>query len=179
MMRVQVGSPERAAQVCIEERWLEDPKMLGFGAGMPGELVATEALMGALNMNGPLNQLLGIYDGAIPCGLVWVQYLGDAKKTATGHILISPKYRGRFIFEKSLSMLIDKLFKGGVYRIELEPLKINKRVIKLLRHYGFKQEGIKKSSFWMDDNCYDQVTLRMLRKDWPDSPLSNFTKEVA
>ena len=79
---------------------------------------------------------------------------------------MSPSARGKWAFHIAGTEIIDKLFHEGVYRIEVEPLRINKRVVKLLRHYGFTQEGIKKSAFWMDGNDYDIVMMRLLKREW-------------
>jgi len=165
-MNIALGAPEAAARTCVDERWVDDARLLGFGRGETGLERAAEGLLLALGAHTPNFKLLGVYGDGTPVGLIWVEYLGDVTKTAKLHILMAPKVRGKGAFQKAGRLILDTLFGGGIYRIEAEPLKINKRCIKLLRHYGFKQEAVKRSSLWMDGNDYDQVLLRLLRREY-------------
>jgi hypothetical protein len=142
-------------------------RLMGFGKGEGGCVKATEGLSDALKMNDGENfRLIGVYRGSEPMGLFWVYYLGDETRTAKIHVTASNKPGMKQAFHKAGLNVINQLFENGVYRVEAEPLRINKRMVGLLRHYGFKQEGIKRSAFWMNNNDYDTVLLRMLRREW-------------
>lgn len=167
--RVQLGPPEPAVLAALDEGWNTDEtcnRMQGYGKGASGQWGATHDLGECLGSDDPNLKMVGIYRDDKPVGLFWVVYEGDKKRTVQLHINISPKARGQWVFEHAGRELMAKLFDNGVYRVEVEPLRINKRMVKLLRHYGFKQEGIKRSAFWMDNNDYDTVLLRMLRREW-------------
>ena len=144
----------------------DDTRLTGYGKGEVGRLLATKHLRQALESQSGNSRVIGVYQDGIPAGMFWVEYLGEKKKTVTIHCFICPTARGKWAFHVAGSELVNKLFSEGVYRIEVEPLKINKKIIKLLRHYGFTQEGIKRSSFWMDGNDYDTVMMRLLKREW-------------
>ena len=166
---IWIGPPEIAARGPIDEGWFEDEhlnRLMGHGKGEVGCTKAVEHLADALKLDSPYHKLLGIYCGTEPVGLFWVEYKGDSKKTAEIHLTASHKPAMRRAFVKAGTELLNRLFSNGVYRVEVEPLRINRQMIKLLRHGGFKQEGIKRSAFWMDNNDYDTVLLRMLRREW-------------
>ena len=166
---VLLGPPELAARAAVDEGWFDDEnhnRLMGHGKGELGHMKAAEHLADALQSNDPSVRLMGIYCGTDPVGLFWVEYKGAAKRTAEIHATLSSKPGVRRAFHCAGIDIINRLFSNGVYRIEAEPLRINRAMVKLLRHYGFKQEGIKRSAFWMDNNDYDTVLLRMLRREW-------------
>lgn len=169
LAKAMLGAPELAARAAVDDGWLDDPssnRLMGYGKGEIGCTKAIEDLADTLSGAKEGSKLLGIYRGAEPVGLFWVQYRGDRTRTASIHFTASHRPNIRRAFHDAGKELMDLLFSNGVYRVEAEPLRINKRIIKLLRHYGFKQEGIKRSAFWMDNNDYDTVLLRMLRREW-------------
>lgn len=166
---IQLGPPEAAARAAIRDGWYADDmsnRMSGFGKGLKGQAEAADALADCLETQDPNLKVLGIYSDGEPVGMFWIVYEGDRKRTAQIHVEIAPKARNWWVFKRAGSALLDLLFSNGVYRVEAEPLRINRRVVKLLRQQGFKQEGIKRSAFWMDNNDYDTVLLRMLRREW-------------
>jgi len=166
---VQLGPPEPAARAAIKDGWYSDDqcnRLLGYGKGTHGKTEAADNMATCLSSDDPNLKMLGVYRDGAPVGLFWVVYEGDKKRTAQIHVNIAPGARGSYVFQRAGTALMNLLFSNGVYRVEAEPLRINKRMVKLLRHYGFKQEGIKRSAFWMDNNDYDTVLLRMLRREW-------------
>ena len=167
--RVQLGPAAPACVAALDEGWYKDDtcnRLLGYGKGTHGQTEAAAELGNALESNDPNLKMLGVYQDGKPVGLFWVTYEGDKKRTAQIHVTLAPDARGQWVFHHAGTELLNRLFANGVYRVEAEPLRINKRMVKLLRHYGFKQEGIKRSAFWMDNNDYDTVLLRMLRREW-------------
>ena len=167
--KVQLGPAEPACVAALDEGWYKDNtcnRMLGYGKGTHGQTEAAANLGNALESKAPNLKVLGVSQDGKPVGLFWVVYGGDKKRTAQIHVNIAPGARGQWVFHHAGTELLNRLFSNGVYRVEAEPLRINKRMVKLLRHYGFKQEGIKRSAFWMDNNDYDTVLLRMLRREW-------------
>ena len=166
---VELGPPENAARAAVDKGWFtdgEETRLTGYGRGAAGRLLATEHLMEMLERQNGTSRVIGVYQDGIPVGLFWLEYQGEKRKSVGLHCFICKEARGKWAFHAAGVDLIDRLFKEGVYRIEVEPLKINKRIVKLLRHYGFKQEGIKRSSFWMDGNDYDTVMMRLLKREW-------------
>ena len=166
---VFLGPPELAAKACVDEGWYDDTdanRMMGYGKGNVGCTKAIVALADGLENTDPSLKILGIYRGTEPMGLMFVVYKGDDKRTAEIHVTFSQKVGVKRALHCAFVDTINKLFSNGVYRIEAEPHRINRPMVKTLRHYGFKQEGIKRSAFWMDNNDYDTVLLRMLRREW-------------
>jgi len=166
---VQLGPPEAVARAAVDGEWFansDDTRMTGYGKGMVGRVKATEGLRDALARQGSHFKVLGVYQDGLPVGLFWVEYKGDVRKAVKLHCFIGPKARGKGAFYVAGAGLLDLFFSQGIYRIEAEPLRINKRMIQLLRHYGFKQEGIKRSAYWMDGNDYDTVMMRLLKREW-------------
>jgi hypothetical protein len=166
---ITLGPPELAAKAAVDEDWFDNEttnRLMGHGKGEIGSMKAVVHLAEAITGNNPALKLMGFYCGTEPVGLFWVEYKGDNRRTAEIHLTASDKPATRRAFYKAGIDLINLLFSNGVYRVEAEPLRINKGMIKFLRHGGFKQEGIKRSAYWMDNNDYDTVLLRMLRREW-------------
>ena len=167
---IQLGPPEMAARAAVDQGWFhdeEDVRLMGFGRGYGGMQRATEALGDLLEPDPESDvQMFGIYEDASPVGFMWVKSYPDVHRAVQVHTFVSKDRRGNGVFTGAFSKLMDLVFASGIYRIEAEPLRVNKAVINALRSMGFKQEGIKRSSFWMDNNDYDTVLLRMLRREW-------------
>jgi len=167
--RVQLGPPEAVAAAAVDGEWFsdsEDMRLSGYGKGMVGRVRATQGLRDALRAQSSNFKVLGVYQDGSPVGLFWLEYKGDIRKAVEMHCFIGPTARGKWAFHVAGTGILDMLFSQGVYRVEAEPLRINKRMIQLLRHYGFKQEGVKRSSYWMDGNDYDTVLMRLLKREW-------------
>ena len=176
MNRVQLGPCEAAIRTAVDKDWFsreDDRRLTGYGKGEMGQLKATQHLLEALSVQDSEHKVVGIYQDGLPVGLFWLEYLGDQRKAVTMHCFICPESRGKWAFHLAGTELLEKLFAEGVYRVEVEPLRINKRLVKLLRHYGFKQEGIKRSSYWMDGNDYDTVMMRLLKREWKKKKKEN------
>lgn len=65
-----------------------------------------------------------------------------------------------------MSQWLGMAFRDGVYRVEAEVLSINKPAVRVLQHFGFHRESRLTSAWSMDNNEYDLIMLRLLRKDW-------------
>ena len=139
---VQLGPPEPVAAKAAEEHWFaheDDTRLLGFGKGRAGYLMAIESLVDGINGKHPGTRVLGVYHGGDPAGFMWITN-GSDDKTAELHAYIKPESRGKWTFHGALNEVLDKLFSNGIYRIEMGPLRINRKFIALLRtKYGFKQ----------------------------------------
>lgn len=170
MTQVQLGPPEPIAAKAAEDHWFsheDDTRLLGFGKGRAGYLLALENLDNGVNGKLLGARMLGVYSGGEPAGFLYIEHKDPASKTAQIRPYIAPEFRGKSVFHDAFTESLDKLFSNGIYRVVMEPLKINRRLITLLRtKYGFKQEGIHRSTLWMDGNPYDTVTLRLLRREW-------------
>ena len=170
MKSALLGPPEPVAAKAAEEHWFnheDDTRMLGFGKGRAGYLQAIESLGDGIRGKFPGTRVLGVYHGGDPAGFLWITSKHASSKTAELHAYIKPESRGKWAFHGAFTEVLGKLFGNGIYRVTLEPLKINRKFITLLRtKYGFKQEGIHRSSLWMDGNPYDTVTLRLLKREW-------------
>jgi len=167
---ILLGPPELAARAAVDEGWFldeEDTRMFGFGRGGSGKMRATEFLRDTLLAQGGDDfEMVGIYLGTKPVGMLWVKTYPEVMRSVKIHPFIAKDQRGNGVFSEAMATAIDSAFSSGVYRIEMEPFRINKPIIGALRKMGFKQEGIKRSAYWMDNNDYDTVMLRMLRREW-------------
>jgi RimJ/RimL family protein N-acetyltransferase len=176
-MSVLLGPPEPVVAHAAKEHWFDsgdDTRLMGYGKGALGVMLALEDVAEKLQRQSKDFQMLGVYQGGKPVGLFMVESKGKRQKTAELHCYIEPGSRGKWAFHLAGLEILGKLFKSGIYRVECRPLKINKRLIRLLRkRYGFKQEGICRSSWWMDGNDFDTVALSLLRRDWKELKKEN------
>jgi hypothetical protein len=166
---VELGPIAPVVTAAVDEGWFsygEDTRLLGYGRGLPGRYLATEHLISASKSPVQSQHLVGVYADGTPSGMFWVEPRSETKKTVELHCYMAPGVRGKWVFHQAGVEIIDHLFGNGIYRVEAEPLRINKRAIALLRHYGFKQEAIKVSAMWMDGNVYDTVLMRLLKREW-------------
>lgn len=169
-MPIVLGDPRIAAKAAVNEDWFADPedlRLMGFGK-IAGKATALHNLRTLMDSNDPNVRIMGVYYNGKPVGFVWVVYLGDVTKTVAIHAFAEKGTRGSWAFHLGIKKLLDNLFKNGIYRVEAHPLRINKKMISILKNYGFTQEGIKRSSHWMDGEVHDTVILRMLRREWKE-----------
>lgn len=69
--------------------------------------------------------------------------------------------------EDAIRTLIKHCFDDiGYNRITASILSNNRRALALNKKSGFKEEGVFKESFHMDDNFYNVVQLAILKKEW-------------
>lgn len=167
---ITFGDPSVAAKHAVKNGWFkssDDTRLMGYGksAGYARVIHDIKSLIKTPEKY-PDTRLVGVYRDGSPCGFIWVEYLGEQTKTVVLHCYVPKEYRGKWVFHVGIKKLLKTLFKTGIYRVECHPLRINKRLISALRKYGFKQEGVKRSSLWMDGEVHDQVLMRVLRKDW-------------
>ena len=167
-MNVLLGPPEPVLAKAAKEHWFaggEDTRLMGYGKGDLGRLKALEDMADKVGSQSSEFKTVGVYQDGEPVGIFMIQMKGT--KTAELHCYIAPGARGKWAFHVAGIEILEKLFANGVYRVECKPLRINKRLISLLRRkYGFKQEGIRRSSWWMDGNDFDTVTLSLLKREW-------------
>ena len=152
----------------VESQWFdneEDNRLLGFGKGITGTVESRRRFQNFIEGSDTFIPQ-GIYLHGKPVGICGVNVDSNKHKTGTITIYVPPKNRHYKVSTTSILALCDTFFNSGGYRLEVQVLRINKLAIDFFRKYGFTQESIKKSSHWMDNNVYDEVILRMLRKDW-------------
>ena len=153
----------------VEEGWFDsedDNRMMGFGSGEVGKTAAREGFVNLLSSDTNEAFIVGIYEAGKPVGYFVVEHKSPNSKTAGVHVYLSPAGRKCNVFRTALVRLLSLLFENGTYRAESEIFSYNKNALSSFLSLGFKREGYKRASFWVDGNPMTQVMTRMLRKDF-------------
>jgi RimJ/RimL family protein N-acetyltransferase len=156
-------------QAAVENGWFddeEDNRMMGFGSGEVGKTAAREGFVSLLGDNINDCFLVGIYMVDKPAGFFVIQQYTPHHKTAGVHAYVSPEYRIFNVFRTAMIRLLALLFENGTYRVESDIFSYNKPALSTFLSLGFKREGYKRASYWVDGNPMTQVLTRMLRKDF-------------
>jgi len=150
----------------IDDKWLHDEqsnRRSGFGLGNDGRVLAYKAFKLVVTER---ITATGIYRRGEPVGfMVWVPRSFDGRRVSI-HMHIAPEAQGYGVGPAAMHQWLGVAFADGVYRVEAEVLHINRPAVRALEHYGFHREARLTSAWWMDNNFYDLILLRMLRKDW-------------
>lgn len=164
---VRLGAVWPAVRKAAEEGWFDDEAvnyLLGFGKGYVGRDRARDFLEGLLQDPGAV----GVFVRTTPVGIFRMVHLEPASKTARLWCFIAPEWRGKNVFPTAGHEVMERLYRQGVMRVEVEVLSMNKAVIQMLRKFGFTQEGIRRCAHWVGQKSYHLVHLRMLRKKWKE-----------
>ncbi len=78
---------------------------------------------------------------------------------------VHPTYRGRGIGRRLLAACIEKAWRTGLTRIELEVRADNGPAIRLYEQAGFEHEALRDRAMRFDGVYYDVVLMRLLRGD--------------
>lgn len=161
---------EAFVRAVSEECWLDDEtenRQQGYGKGFEGREHARLGLLKLLERE-DLEQdfgLIGVYFEDHPVGFVGID-LNSEHRIADVYFYIAPKRRKQGLGTAVLNYILAKVFGGGMYRVQVDILRINKTGIEFLRNHGFTWESTKKSAYWMDKNVFDVAHLRLLRPGW-------------
>jgi ribosomal protein S18 acetylase RimI-like enzyme len=71
-------------------------------------------------------------------------------------------YRGMGVGRSLLSAVVDRAWKVGLHRVELEVRVDNGSAIGLYERFGFRREGVKVSALLMDDCYIDMLQMGLL-----------------
>ena len=156
-------------KTAVEEGWFdneEDNRNMGFGSGETGKAAIREGFAELLASDTGEAFIVGIYRAGEPVGYFVVEECGGNSKTAKIHMYVCPGGRKTNVFRTSLVRLLSLLFENGTYRTECEIFSFNKKALSAFLGLGFKREGYKRASYWVDGNPMTQVLIRMLRKDF-------------
>jgi RimJ/RimL family protein N-acetyltransferase len=158
-------------KAAVEDGWFdneEDNRNMGFGSGETGRAAIREGFAGLLASDTGEVFLVGIYRTGDPVGYFVIEQVGGQSKTAKLHMYVCPDGRKHDVFRTSLLRMLSLLFENGTYRTECEIFSFNKKALSAFLNLGFKREGYKRASYWVDGNPMTQVLIRMLRKDFKE-----------
>jgi ribosomal protein S18 acetylase RimI-like enzyme len=96
----------------------------------------------------------------------WAQAVRHCGSLGMG---VLPGYRGRGLGRRLLAACIDKAWRQGLTRIELEARADNAVAIALYTRMGFVHEALKVDALCFDGQHFDAVQMRLLR---PRSPVA-------
>ena len=156
-------------KAAVEDGWFdneEDNRNLGWGSGEVGKTKGREAFISFLGDDVGECFVIGVYESGDPAGFLVVKQLEPPFKTASIHPYVSRSHRKFNVFRTAMIRSMGLLFENGIYRIEADPLSFNKPAVSAFLSLGFKREGYKRASLWVDGNPMTQVLMRMLRKDF-------------
>ena len=155
-------------EAAVDEKWFDDHdtnRLLGFGKGVGGSVEFRKGFQDFIHGSDNVTPM-GVYYRGKPLGICGIQVVSNKHRTGKLYIFLPRHNRLYNASRSAVFALCDTFFESGGYRLEVEILRINKAAVSFFRKFGFTQETIKKSSFWMEKNVYDTVSLRLLRSDW-------------
>ncbi len=81
---------------------------------------------------------------------------------------LAKEYWGRGIMSEAMNAVIDFGFeKMGLNRIEVFIMPRNKRSIRMIKHLGFRREGLLRQRYFDEfGNFADDILFAMLKDDW-------------
>jgi len=161
---------EQLRHVAVEDGWLSDEtenRQQGFGKGYDGRVLAHEGFVSIIERADDEENfgLIGVYLSQKPVGFVVVD-MTPQHKLADFYVYIAPKSRRLGLGTAVLKHMVGILYDNGIYRIQVDLLRINKIGVQFLRDLGFTWESTKKSVFWMDNNVFDVAHMRVLKPAW-------------
>jgi RimJ/RimL family protein N-acetyltransferase len=177
---VEIGKVRPDLVQASRNGWFDDSDemfFMGFGSGEGGSMVAKATWVHALENEDSVRPL-GIYLGEAPVG--YVLFSPDAPRKIMGVTLwIHPDSRGKGVGTTALSEVCGALFSRGVYRVETEVLRHDRRACAFLRRFGMKQEAYRIRSLWIDNKPYDTTMYRVLFPDWEAREEGSHWQEVS
>ncbi|MEE3956089.1 GNAT family protein [Peribacillus frigoritolerans] len=106
------------------------------------------------------------YNGKL-VGMIGLHYIDWKNKATSIGYFLSEEAQGNGIITKSVSSLVNYLFKElDLNRIEIQVAVNNLKSITIPRRLGFVQEGIKRDGQWLYDHYEDLITFSLLKNDW-------------
>ena len=90
----------------------------------------------------------------------WAHALKHAGSLGMG---VHPAYRGQGLGRRLLQACIDKAWRKGLVRIELEARADNARAIGLYESLGFRHEGLRRRALCFDGQYFDAVAMALLK----------------
>ncbi|MBK5461929.1 GNAT family N-acetyltransferase [Peribacillus sp. TH27] len=113
------------------------------------------------------------YNGKL-VGMIGLHYIDWKNKATSIGYFLSEEAQGNGIITKSVSSLVNYLFKElDLNRIEIQVAVNNLKSITIPRRLGFVQEGIKRDGQWLYDHYEDIITFSLLKNDWEKSEWIN------
>jgi RimJ/RimL family protein N-acetyltransferase len=147
---------------CVD-RVARERRYLGFVEGPP--LEGTRAFVRAI-LDGAGIQVLAIADGDTVVG--WCDIIRDQREgfRHCGHLGMGllASARGKGLGARLARAAIDRAWKDGLERIELEVFASNERAIGLYRRLGFVTEGVKRRVRKLDGRYDDNVIMALIRE---------------
>ena len=151
-----------------EESWLEDPDtnyLMGWGKGHDGRVRALQYAAQMLDSN----DAFAVVACDRPRGWVKIESVADREVRVVSFLRPANPKSLYSVGPTALVLVLDRLFKDSVYRVEIEPIMPNHRVGRLLRAMGFKEEGRRFSRRWAGDVVYDTLAFSMTKPMWKKS----------
>jgi len=87
----------------------------------------------------------------------------SSKRLRSSGSKVSSAYRGHGLGTRLLSACIEKAWRKGLTRIELEAREDNEAAISLYAKLGFKREALKANAMRFDGVYFNAVQMRLLR----------------
>ncbi|MGG3912226.1 GNAT family N-acetyltransferase [Peribacillus simplex] len=106
------------------------------------------------------------YNGEL-VGMIGLHFIDWKNKATSIGYFLSEEAQGNGIITKSVSSLVNYLFKDlDLNRIEIQVAVNNLKSISIPQRLGFVQEGIKRDGQWLYDHYEDLITFSLLKSDW-------------
>ncbi|KAK4649901.1 hypothetical protein QC762_704100 [Podospora pseudocomata] len=119
----------------------------------------------------PGNSLRAAQESAIPIGSLM---LGKPTAPQTDHwrwtrmgLGVAEEHQGNGYGKEAVNWALDWAFEfAGMHRVELTTASYNDRAIAMYKSLGFKEEGRKRETIYMDRRWWDMVEFGILEGEW-------------
>ena len=117
--------------------------------------------------NGSNRVIYAIFVNEVALGMVSLHGIDYINSKAFFGIYVTGEKNNKGIGFAATQLTLDFAFNAmGLNRVELEVLISNKNAIHLYRRIGFKDEGIKRKSFFADDKFMDVQIMSILKNEF-------------
>jgi len=100
-------------------------------------------------------------------GTIGLTSVSMIHRTGEWSLLVGPEYRGRGYARESLKLLLEYGFTHlGLNRIWGEIFETNEASLKLANHFGFKEEGRLRQTYFKNGKYIDSIIVGLLREEW-------------
>lgn len=135
---------------------------------------AEQSMARAVAMDGPANDkgwTITVVDAAVPERILGDLYIETRWSGRCGYFgyTFHPDFWGRGYAAEAAQAIVGYLFTDlGVNRVESSLHPDNPPSARVLEACGLMYEGLTRQSFWVGDECSDDMLYGMTRSDWDD-----------
>ena len=155
-------------------RWKQDPLIQRMALGSDSTIKYNDQLSDierSVQATDHDYLILELLPDDIPIGYIRLDWLDSEHRCAWLRFALG-SHRGHGCMRDCLSALLQKLFQGGMHRIEAEVYSFNQASRHLLERLGFQREGCKRNAQWDGQQYWNILCYGLLSSDHADYSVS-------